>query len=290
MYRHLLAFFLLLSNQHDHSDNTLDNCKSDITAITDKTKMERWHTFSANFNQAWSNAQQSVTEPVHSYMDKQHSFALYMYANTVLPPANQDFKSEEKTGDQKKRSESCSAFSTLSEALQILKHSQVTCLSTNYSTETLLPLNISNKQVRFSTFVLGSEELNSTRNSSCFHIYSCFGADITQYSVLKLNQVLIPPYEAFKVTGVQTDTDGCKVLYRLRSNQDCVYDKESNVLHPISVSPPEKFWVFFAVSLFLIVSVVLMCITAKMYFNSTVNSPLNLHSSAEIPTLWPVLG
>uniref|UniRef100_A0A3Q0T1A1 NAD(P)(+)--arginine ADP-ribosyltransferase n=1 Tax=Amphilophus citrinellus TaxID=61819 RepID=A0A3Q0T1A1_AMPCI len=215
--------------------STFDDCRSEVTVLNDNSMMQKWEFCHKNFSQAWKNAEQHHRKLKHKYLEKDHSSALYMYTKSLLQPVNQNFKSANGTGKLKEMLESHSLFSFLSEAIQILKHSQVTCLSTIFQSESLLHLNISNKQVRFSTFILGSDEWNFTRNISCFEVHSCFGADITYYSALKQNnQVLIPPYEIFKVTDVQTETKECRIIYRLRSNLNCVYNKESNMLHPIS--------------------------------------------------------
>ncbi len=177
-----------------------------------------------NFSQAWSNAEQKAEEPAHAYMEKHHSVAIRMYTN-ALRTAKPELETGDISGKHLKETfESRSLYFSLSEAIQILKHGQVTCLSTNYTTKTLLNRNISNKLIRFSTFVLGSDGWGLTRNASCFQVYTCFGADITYYSALKQNnQVLIPPYEVFKVSDIETDAQMCKVVYKLKSNLNCVY-------------------------------------------------------------------
>ncbi|CAG06131.1 unnamed protein product [Tetraodon nigroviridis] len=50
------------------------------------------------------------------------------------------------------------------------------------------------------------------------------------------SQVLIPPYEVFRVFD---GGGGAGVTYRLESNLNCVYDRGSGSLHPISASPAD---------------------------------------------------
>lgn len=243
-----------------------DDCRSELTVLNDYSMMQKWESCHKNFSLSWKNAEQHHRQLKHKYLEKEHSTALYMYTKSVLQPVNQDFKSANRRGKRKETFESRSLFSFLSEAIQILKHSQVTCLSTNVQSESLLRLNISNKQVRFSTFMLGSDDWNFNRNTSCFEVHSCFGADITYYSALEQNnQVLIPPYEIFRVTDVQTETKECRIIYRLRSNLNCVYNKETNMLHPISALPIEGFWVIFAITCIIIISVLLPFVFFNLY-------------------------
>lgn len=238
-----------------------DDCRAKPAVVADKAIIMRWDS-STDFSRAWSDAEQKAREPAHKYMEKQHSIAIYMYTN------NHNFGNAARTGkllSEKETSEYRSLYFSLSEAIQVLKHSQVTCLNTNYRTEIFLNLNISNKQVRFSSFMLASNKWDFTRNNSCFEINTCFGADITHYSALKQNgQVLIPPYEVFKVTDIQTDTRSCKVVYRLKSNLNCVYDRESNTLQPISALPVDGFWPIFIITCIIIVSLLLPFVIVKV--------------------------
>ncbi|KAM6939534.1 T-cell ecto-ADP-ribosyltransferase 2-like [Xenentodon cancila] len=255
----------------DHTDNIVHDCTSKVTVVTDEAFRQQWDTCSSNFIQASNTLQENLKEPTNDYMEKHHSFALYLYTNMTLQPAIQNFESAERNVKRKLPFESRSLYSSLSEAIQILKLSQVTCLSTHYRTEAVLHPNISANQIRFSTFILGSDKRKFTRNALCFEIYSCFGANITYYSAIKEdNQVLIPPYEVFKVSDIQKQTNAtnaCKIVYKLRSNMNCVYDSESNRLFPISVLPLEGFWLSFTLTCSIIISLLLPFVILKLYYN-----------------------
>lgn len=264
-----------------------DDCRSTAAVVTEKAMMQIWGT-SANFSKAWSDAEQKAREPVHSYMEKHHSTAIYMYTNVMLQPVKSKHDTVDRNEKQlKKTFASRSLYFSLSEAIQVLKHSQLTCLNTKYRTETLLNQNISSKLVRFSTFILGSDRRNFTRNASCFEIYTCFGADVTHYSAVKgTSQVLIPPYELFQVTDIETDAQTCKVVYRLKSNLNCVYDRESNTLHPISASPVGGFWLIFTITCVIIVSLLLPFFVVKVLKNhkkAAVYSVSHSHDSTYFP-------
>lgn len=272
---------------YDQNDDVYDDCRSKATVVTDKDIMQKWDA-GTNFSQARSNAEQKAREPAHNYMEKRHAISIYMYTNIMLQPVKRHFEAAERTINQLKETfKPRSLYLSLSEAIQILKHSQVTCLSTTYRTETLLNLNISDKLIRFSTFILGSDKWSLTRNASCFEVYTCFGADVTLYSALKLNsQVLIPPYEVFKVTDIEKDTQKCKVVYRLKSNLNCVYDRESNTLHPISALPVDGLWLIFTITCMIIVSLLLPFVIVKVLENhkkTAVYRASSLHNSTYYP-------
>lgn len=271
-------------NKTDYMD---DDCTSEAMVVTDKSIMQTWDT-STNFNKAWINAEQKAREPVHSYMEKHHSTAIYMYTNVMLQPDKYKHDTINSTEEQLKETfASPSLYFSLSEAIQVLKHSQLTCLNTEYRTETLLNQNISNKLIRFNTFILGYVQRNSTRNASCFEIYTCFGANITHYSAVKgTSQVLIPPYELFRVADIKMGAQRCQVVYTLKSNLNCVYDRESNTLHPISALPVGGFWLVFTITCVIIVSLLLPFIIVKVLENhkkAAVYSASSLHNSTYFP-------
>lgn len=161
-------------------------------------------------------------------------------------------------------SESQSLFAYLSDAIQILKHSQMLCHNTSFSSDTSLNLNTSGKLMRFGTFVLGSGGCR-LRGNTCFQVHTCFGVDVTHYSALGGDgQVLIPPYEVFKVTDVPSEgSEGAEFTHKLESNLNCVYDNESDSLHPISASANLS-WVIFGVTFLVIVLLFLPFVILKV--------------------------
>lgn len=261
----------------DLNDDMLDDCKSKIVVVRDKQIIQTWDT-NANFSQAWSNAEQKAKEPAHEYMEKYLSAAIYLYTDTSVQPVETVLVTAHTRGSRlKEMSDSRFLYSSLSDAIQILKHSQVTCLTTHYGIESPLNLNISTRMIRFGTFMLGSKEWYSTRNASCFEVYTCFGADVTRYSALKQNsQVLVPPYEVFEITDVQTDARRCKVVYRLKSNLNCVYDRETDSLHPISASAAEGFWLTFSIICIVSLLLFLLFVIVKASEKSTKSRRFNV--------------
>lgn len=251
---------------YDPSESTYDDCRSKATVLTDEALTQNQDP-GTNVSGAWTDAEHEAKEPAHEYMEKRHAISIFKFTRDVLLPANPDSQTAAPGGDEKEGFDQRSLYLTLSEAVQILKHGQVTCASTYYTTQTFFK-NISNAQVRFSTFILASDRWNISKSASCFEIYTCFGADVTYYSALReTGQVLVPPYEVFKVSAVQTDTLSCDVVYRLNSNLNCVYDGESDALHPISALTVEGFWLIFIVSCVIIVFLLLVFVVVKMLKN-----------------------
>ncbi|KAM3623762.1 uncharacterized protein V6R79_015280 [Siganus canaliculatus] len=269
----------------DTTDNFYEDCASRVAAVADEVIMQTWKT-NRNISQVWSKAAQNAREPAHSYMEKVHSIAIYMFTNIIQRTAKQtSAAAAERT--RKNTVEPDSLYFTLSEAIQTLKQSQVMCLSTNYRTEAHLNLSISNKHLRFSSFLIGSDSWTFANNSSCFEVYTCFGADITYYSALtENNQVLIPPYEVFKVTDIEMGAQDCEVVYTLKSNLDCVYDRETNTLHPISTLTVSTLCLIFLVICLIIGSLLLPFLifkTHKKLRETAAFDASSLHNSACCP-------
>lgn len=218
---------------------------------------------STNLSQAWSDAEQRAAAPAHSYMEKQHSVAIYAFTQALRRPGGTVPAAAEASEGQLS-SETRSLFSHLGDALRVLKHSQRLCQTTSYATDAPSGLNLSGKLLRFATFVLGSDGRDFGGNTR-FRVHTCFGADVTHYSALKQNsQVLIPPYEVFRVAGGPSGPGGAPVTYRLESNLNCVYDSRSGSLQQISVSPANLSWVVFGIMCVVVVFILLPFVIFKV--------------------------
>lgn len=204
---------------------------------------------SAIYGQTWSRAQKRAREPAHSYMKRRHAVALYAYTDLLRSgqrrPVAAGGKRRKRT---RKRFESRSFFNDLGEAIQILKHSGVTCLHTALPAEALHNLNVSGELLRFRTFTMGYSGKHISRSSLCVLVRTCFGADVSRYSASRRRgQVLIPPYEVFRVASGPGNWQGCRAVRTLEGHMDCVYDAGSDSLHSISANPPDAFWLLFIV-------------------------------------------
>ncbi|XP_029003409.1 ecto-ADP-ribosyltransferase 5-like [Betta splendens] len=122
----------------------------------------------------------------------------------------------------------------LTRAIQTLnaeKPEEERCLTSYRRTSVSFSQDVLNKKFRFGSFTSSSQGDYPSGNFgkvSCFKIVTCFGADIQRYSALGKHEreVLIPPYEIFKVTKIITGTernnkknDWCSVVYKLQSTQ-----------------------------------------------------------------------
>ncbi|XP_062373411.1 ecto-ADP-ribosyltransferase 4-like [Sardina pilchardus] len=83
--------------------------------------------------------------------------------------------------------------------------------------------DVKNKEIRFGSFISSSLEYDVAKKNgklSCFEIETCLGANIANYSANPdQKEVLIPPYEIFKVTKVSRNDSGCGTVYELKSTR-----------------------------------------------------------------------
>ncbi|XP_073721307.1 erythroblast NAD(P)(+)--arginine ADP-ribosyltransferase-like [Misgurnus anguillicaudatus] len=132
----------------------------------------------------------------------------------------------------------------LTEAIQILKRTQNECHLTYSGTKRRFNENIKkNTEIRFGSFASSSLKRETTTmfgKESCFEIETCYGADVTKYSQFKNEtEVLIPPYEKFKVTDIRKKGEKdawCNTVFVLKSS-----GIKSNLNCAVASVEPKKF-------------------------------------------------
>lgn len=261
--RVLERMFPILDFQEPDPDlnRDADDCTPEVIVAADRSPM--WNA-SRNLSQAWSQAEQKAAAPAHSFMQKQHSVAIYVFTQAVWRPGRRTVLTAAEGSENQPSAEAQSLFSYLSDALQILKHSQRLCHTTTIRTDAPSGLNASGKLLRFGTFVLGSGS-HHLRGNACFEVHTCFGANVTYYSAWKQSsQVLIPPYEVFRVTEGPSDPQQCEITYRLESNLDCVYDPRSGSLRSISAPSADLSGVVFGIMCMVVVFLLLPFVIFKV--------------------------
>lgn len=207
----------------DSIDDMFNGCRANVASIIDLIGVLEW-IFNEKFSSAWSAAEKKAKRPVHLYLKEDHAVVVYIY--TQMQHMRQDFDEAVKTGKGKYNTSDFKFhyfYFYLTDTIKILHPSQRSCKTTYHRTwKTFNQTNI-NTNMRFGAFTWAStskESLKFNGNVSCFEIYTCFGADITYYSYIKeRGQVMIPPYEVFKITHILKNDPWCSVVYRLQSTR-----------------------------------------------------------------------
>ena len=207
-------------------DDMYAGCRSEMLSFIDQLSVLEWH-LNQQFSETWQIIEKHAKIPVHPRLRDDHTKVLYMYTFRYLKMFRDSFDQMVKGLKQ--------GYSTygfrfhylyfyLTDAIQSLRGNQTWCRMTYLNTNKHFTKGVINKEIRLGTFTLtASNKIShlSTGKVSCFEIYTCFGADISYYSAISENgQVLIPPYEVFKVTSILTrKNQGCAIVYKLKSTK-----------------------------------------------------------------------
>ncbi|XP_073713702.1 T-cell ecto-ADP-ribosyltransferase 2-like [Misgurnus anguillicaudatus] len=155
-----------------------------------------------------------------------HLSAIFAYTGGHI---HNEFNHDVRTGKQQYKNKTFKWYSLhffLTEAIQILKRTQNECHLTYRGTSDKFNENIKNNtEIRFGSFASCSLKREGTimfGKESCFEIKTCYGANVTKYSQFKNEtEVLIPPYEKFKVTAIRKKGEKdawCNTVFVLKSS------------------------------------------------------------------------
>ncbi|XP_050961669.1 ecto-ADP-ribosyltransferase 5-like isoform X1 [Labeo rohita] len=217
-------------------DDNYDSCTKEMANLVKTKYLEKEMSDLPEFKKSWQEGEVNATAPEDN-LTRNHSIAIYMYTNSGFN-VYRDFNNAVRSDKDKYKNNTYEWYSLhflLTEAIQILNKTQNKCFSTYRGTNLQFNKDVLNTTVRFGQFA--SSSLNRTvtevfGNASCFEIKTCEGANLTKYSKFPYEEeVLIPPYEMFKVTAVKRREDQkdlwCETVFVLnstgiRSDVSCV--------------------------------------------------------------------
>lgn len=194
-----------------------------------------------NFSLAWNEAEKYYNKKWRPKNRKAHSrtlvkeeiMAIYIYTMDK-PKVYPEFNDAVRT--QKMNYKTVFKYHTLhfflTSALKRLSARRSTvkrCLTGYRRVNSYFNQDVLNKHIRFGSFtsssMLRSRGPSRFGDKTCFDISTCLGADISLYSRFGESEaeVLIPPYEIFKVMQIKTKSKQknlpCDVIYKLKSTQ-----------------------------------------------------------------------
>uniref|UniRef100_UPI003AAE54E5 T-cell ecto-ADP-ribosyltransferase 2-like n=1 Tax=Centroberyx gerrardi TaxID=166262 RepID=UPI003AAE54E5 len=209
----------------DSIDDMYDGCRSEAAAMIDQLGVFEWHV-NKMFSIAWALVEKKAKKPAHKDLGEDHATVIYMHTDVKIKGIQQEFSKAVKTGKHEYRPYRFKYhyyYFYLTDAVQVLRRNQTSCRTTYHRTGRHFNQNVVHKEMRFGAFTLTASSKDSFGffgDVSCFEIYTCFGAEVTYYSAIdQEGQVLIPPYEAFRITDVLTDNQWCDVVYKLQSTK-----------------------------------------------------------------------
>ncbi|XP_048036396.1 erythroblast NAD(P)(+)--arginine ADP-ribosyltransferase-like [Megalobrama amblycephala] len=214
-------------------DDQYKGCKENMKKDVETKYLKNELDTSPTFNAAWKKVK---VEPPYDILSKDHKIAIYVYSDASV---YNDFNSDTRSGKEQyknKKYKWYSLYFLLTDAIQILKsktEQENKCYSTCRRTKVKFNENALNTEVRFGSLASSSPcpKKKIFGDESCFEIYTCEGADVSKYSKLpEEKEVLIPPYEKFKVKAVKKRKDykdlWCETVFVLNttgtiSNLNC---------------------------------------------------------------------
>ncbi|XP_038142428.1 NAD(P)(+)--arginine ADP-ribosyltransferase 1-like isoform X1 [Cyprinodon tularosa] len=209
-------------------DDMYDGCETEMQNRTLEKYLQEEQN-NTNFEKAWEAAEIYYNNSLwnESQLSKNQIKALHAYTLS-RPQLYQEFNKAVR--EQKAQYQTDFHYHTLhfylTMALRSLKYGSKECVTSYRRTPCKFQKDVVNKKIRFGFFTSSSiggysDEVFGTE--SCFEIYTCFGADISPFSKFENEkEVLIPPYEVFKVTEIEEESTKklpCKVVYKLRSTR-----------------------------------------------------------------------
>ncbi|KAK7168287.1 hypothetical protein R3I94_002364 [Phoxinus phoxinus] len=212
-------------------DDQYDGCTGKMADLVNTTYLEKEKSASAEFNNTWRDGEKNAKSP-HDHLEQIHSVAIYVYTNNNSN-VYRDFNNAVRSEKQEYKNTTFKWYSLhflVTDAIQILKETQSNCYSTYRGTTSEFDKDVLNKEVRFGSFTSSSLDRKVATDfgpKSCFEIYTCEGADVIKYSKYPdQKEVLIPPYEKFRVTDVKTkgqEGAWCDIVFKLKSTGKISY-------------------------------------------------------------------
>ncbi|XP_055050747.2 ecto-ADP-ribosyltransferase 5-like [Misgurnus anguillicaudatus] len=201
-------------------DDQYDGCTEKMANLVEtKYLLEEIAANISGFGTAWKTSEEKISKPKDN-LTRNHLIAISLYTGRrVYNQFNQDVSS----GKQKYKNMKYAWYSLqflLTEATQILKKTQQGCKLTYGVFNAKFNENVLNKEIRSGLFALSfldRKEAIKFGTESCFEVTTCYGADVTKYSEVPTQEVLIPPYETFKVTNVKKN-DWCNTVFVVESS------------------------------------------------------------------------
>nr|ACM09031.1 Ecto-ADP-ribosyltransferase 5 precursor [Salmo salar] len=236
---HGLKSNIPLNMAPDSVDDSYKGCEKKMFRKVRDYYLQTERLNNKDFNQAWTDAEARYTP--NKALSKNYSLAIQVYVTEY----SQMYKSfNEATRTQKKNYSTTFKYHSLhfllTNALRILN-------TNNKRFQTFRGTNLSfhgvrNTEMRFGQFISSSldKKIAGERfgTRTCFEITTYFGAQLWGYSQMAHErEVLIPPYEVFKITKVMQKKDKndlwCDVVYKLESTKKGKSNLKCQIVGPL---------------------------------------------------------
>ncbi|XP_051988718.1 GPI-linked NAD(P)(+)--arginine ADP-ribosyltransferase 1-like [Xyrauchen texanus] len=201
-------------------DDQYEGCTANMAHLVETEFLEKEISEDSTFATVWKDGVRKAKAPEDN-LTQNHSIAIYVYTSNRV---YSDFNNAVRSDKQEYKDMTYGWYSLhflLTDTIQILKKRQKKCQNTFRGAYVEYNKGVLNKEVRFGSFASSSLSQTVAKkfgDKSCFEIETCEGAELTKYSVFPgEKEVLIPPYENFKVTDIKKGS-WCDTVYVLKSS------------------------------------------------------------------------
>ncbi len=206
-------------------DDQFKGCKGKMADLVKTKYLRKEMKNSAKFKHYWQKSKNVVMFPKHN-LTRNHLIAIRVYTGVYIYRKLNDATRYGRKQYKNKAFNWTLLHFLLTEAIQILKKQQNKCYLTYRGTRAKFDKHVLNKEVRFGSFAsssLNPKIAQGFGTKSCFEIKTCESAELTKYSQNPfIKEVLIPPYEKFRVTAVRTKQKypnlWCDTVFTLESS------------------------------------------------------------------------
>ncbi len=178
------------------------------------------------FKKAWDEAEKCAVEKFKHREDKaltkNHMRAICIYTGDKVYESFNEAVREGRSIYTSNKFQFHSLHFLLTSAVKML-NSNNGCYTTYRKTKVRFAGKV-NQIIRFGSFASSSKKatLKSFGHETCFQIKTCLGGDLKNYSKYKEAEVLIPPYEMFKITNIMNRSkipglEDCEVVFVLEN-------------------------------------------------------------------------
>ncbi|KAK9978434.1 hypothetical protein ABG768_020185 [Culter alburnus] len=219
-----------LSMELNSVDDQYYGCREKMAKLVKTKYLKTEINNSPKFKHYWQNSENIVKFP-KDHLTRNQLIAVHVYTGKYI---YRQFNDETRYGKNQYKHKTFKWYSLhflLTEAVQILKKAQNKCYFTYRGTTANFDKHVLNKEIRFGSFTSSSLDRKITQgfgSKSCFEIYTCESAELIKYSQYPyIKEVLIPPYEKFKVTAIRTrkyhKNLWCDTVFTLKSSGKVSY-------------------------------------------------------------------
>uniref|UniRef100_A0A3B1JHB5 NAD(P)(+)--arginine ADP-ribosyltransferase n=1 Tax=Astyanax mexicanus TaxID=7994 RepID=A0A3B1JHB5_ASTMX len=214
---------IVLDDYPDSVDDPFDGCKEDMRKLIKTKYLDKELNNNKKFSKFRKDWEEDKSHPKleGKFDEGLRKIALFEYTGSLYKNLNTKMRTGRK--DYKTTFGRISLHFLITDGIQHLNPDNKCQTTYRFCRDKYV---IKGDKIRFGGFTSSSlnSKLDTFGRETCFIIETCFGADISELSHFKKEaEVLIPPYEEFKVDlaekEIPEELSDCRQVYKLKSTK-----------------------------------------------------------------------